>query len=345
MKRLIVAATVLTLLLTTAIWLKIREQERRALEPPGGSGVIEGTAVNLSTKITARISRVAVKAGQAVDASDLLVQLDCDEVKAAIAEGEARVAAADAQQRGAAASTDAAKRATGAAYAQAVAAKKRNAALATRVASAERDVRRLELVGDGITVAQLDQSQAEALSLALEREAQEQLARASSAQAGVAQAQSGAAAASSDAAHATLEQAKASLDRTLLLRRECEIRAPRAAVVEDVYFEEGELASPGTTIVRLVDLDEVTITFYLPNAELAAIAADDAAQVAVDAYPDRVFPGHVTTIATEAAFTPRNIQTRTDRDRLVFPVEVTLANPDHALRPGMPAQVSLVRHE
>ena len=345
MKRLIVAATVLTLLLTTAIWLKIREQERRALEPPGGSGVIEGTAVNLSTKITARISRVAVKAGQAVDASDLLVQLDCDEVKAAIAEGEARVAAADAQQRGAAASTDAAKRATGAAYAQAVAAKKRNAALATRVASAERDVRRLELVGDGITVAQLDQSQAEALSLALEREAQEQLARASSAQAGVAQAQSGAAAASSDAAHATLEQARASLDRTLLLRRECEIRAPRAAVVEDVYFEEGELASPGTTIVRLVDLDEVTITFYLPNAELAAIAADDAAQVAVDAYPDRVFPGHVTTIATEAAFTPRNIQTRTDRDRLVFPVEVTLANPDHALRPGMPAQVSLVRHE
>jgi len=345
MKRLLIAATVLTLLLALAIVLKLRDQEKRLHDPPGGSGVIEGTAIDLSTKITARVTRLAVEEGQAVKKGDVLAELDCDEVKAAIAEGEARVAAAEAQVRGASASTDAAKRATGVAYAQAAAARNRQAALATRVASAERDVQRLQQIGDGITLAQLDQSQAEALSLALEREAQDQVARASSAQASVAQAQSGAAAASTDAASATVEQARAALERTRLLRRECEIRAPRDGVIEQTYLEEGEIAAPGVTLVRLVDLDEVTITFYLPNAELAALATGNAASVVVDAYPDRVFSGRITTIATEAAFTPRNIQTRTDRDRLVFPVEVALANADHALRPGMPAQVSLVRDE
>ena len=61
-----------------------------------------------------------------------------------------------------------------------------------------------------------------------------------------------------------------------------------------------------------------------------------------DAYPGVKFPGHITSIAMEVAFTPRNIQTRTDRDRLVYPVEVTLSNADHRLRPGMPAEVKLV---
>jgi HlyD family secretion protein len=49
----------------------------------------------------------------------------------------------------------------------------------------------------------------------------------------------------------------------------------------------------------------------------------------------------VTTVAAHAEFTPRNIQTRTDRDRLVYPVEVALGNSAGKLRPGMPVQVSL----
>ena len=51
------------------------------------------------------------------------------------------------------------------------------------------------------------------------------------------------------------------------------------------------------------------------------------------------FAGSVRTVALEAAFTPRNVQTRTDRDRLVYPIEVVVPNPEHRLRPGMPAEV------
>jgi HlyD family secretion protein len=93
--------------------------------------------------------------------------------------------------------------------------------------------------------------------------------------------------------------------------------------------------------VKLVDLAEVKATFYLPNAELSAARPGAPAEVVADAYPGEIFRGTIRTVAARAEFTPRNIQTRTDRDRLVYPVEVWLANPDRRLRPGMPVQVQL----
>jgi membrane fusion protein YbhG len=67
-----------------------------------------------------------------------------------------------------------------------------------------------------------------------------------------------------------------------------------------------------------------------------------AAQVTVDSFPGRVFTGKVTFIAQEAQFTPRNVQTKDERATTVFAVRVELANPDHALKPGMPADAVIV---
>jgi len=90
-----------------------------------------------------------------------------------------------------------------------------------------------------------------------------------------------------------------------------------------------------------VDMAEGRATLYLPNAELGATHPGAEASVVADAWPDATFKGSVQTVASQAEFTPRNIQTRTDRDRLVFPVEVVIPNPDGRLRPGMPVQVTL----
>jgi HlyD family secretion protein len=90
-----------------------------------------------------------------------------------------------------------------------------------------------------------------------------------------------------------------------------------------------------------VDLSEVTATFYLPNAEIGAVKPGARAAVVADAYPGEEFEGAVRTVALEAEFTPRNIQTRTDRDRLVYPIEVVVRNRDGKLRAGMPVQVTL----
>lgn len=341
MKRLIIIAVLLTTALVTAIVLKLRAQTAALAGPSGGSGVFEGTDVDVAAEISARVERVEVKKGQAVKRGQLLVVLDCADVNASVADAQARVAAAQANVAAASASAHAAARATGVAWVQAQAAKSRGKALETRQSVAERNVARLVKAGEGITAAALDQNQAEADSLALEQKAAVDTARASAAQASVAAAQGNAAKAGERAAEAAVESAKANLQRTLLLRRECDIRAPRDGVVEEVYLEAGEVAARGAPLLRIVDLDELKITFYLPNAELSAVSKKAAATVTADAYPGISFQGKVTSIAMEAAFTPRNIQTRTDRDRLVYPVEVTVPNSDHRLRPGMPAEVRL----
>jgi HlyD family secretion protein len=129
--------------------------------------------------------------------------------------------------------------------------------------------------------------------------------------------------------------------RGRLLAGESEVRAPRAAEVATLPHEAGELVSPGAVLVRLVDLREVTATFYVPNAEVGSVKPGARAVVVADAWPGEAFEGKVRTVALEAEFTPRNIQTRTDRDRLVYPVEVVVENRDGKLRAGMPVQVSL----
>lgn len=344
MKRLLILALLLTTGLVVAIVLKLRDQRAALLGPPGGSGVIEGTSLDVASQIAARIERVLVKKGDSVEAGQLLSVLDCADVEATIAEVAARVAAAEAQLAGATATKHAARRATGAALAQAAAAKTRGEALETRKSIAERNVARLVKAGDGIAAATLDQTEAEAQSLTLEQRAALDTARASDAQAAVAAAQGNAALAGELAAKANIESVKANLMRAQLLRRECEIHAPRAGVIEEVYLEPGEVAARGAALMRLVDLQQVKLTFYLPNAELGAVTKGKGVTVTVDAYPGERFAGKVSSIAVEAAFTPRNIQTRTDRDRLVFPVEIILANPQMRLRPGMPAEARLEGH-
>jgi multidrug resistance efflux pump len=99
----------------------------------------------------------------------------------------------------------------------------------------------------------------------------------------------------------------------------------------------GELAAPGIALITLADLDQVTLTVYVPENRLGYIQIGQAVEVAVDSFPDRVFVGRVTRIANEAEFTPRNVQTEEERVNMVFAVEVSIPNPDHALKPGMPA--------
>jgi HlyD family secretion protein len=103
-------------------------------------------------------------------------------------------------------------------------------------------------------------------------------------------------------------------------------------------FEPGEVVLPGSRVLTVVDLDEVRSTFYLPNAELAAAASGKRVSVHADPYPGEVFPGTIRHVSSKAEFTPRNVQTREDRDRLVYGVEVTIPNPGRKLRPGMPVE-------
>jgi multidrug efflux pump subunit AcrA (membrane-fusion protein) len=72
------------------------------------------------------------------------------------------------------------------------------------------------------------------------------------------------------------------------------------------------------------------------------VQVDQAVEVQVDSFPDQVFAGRVASIASEAEFTPRNVQTEEERVNMVFAVKVVIPNPDHVLKPGMPADAVIL---
>jgi HlyD family secretion protein len=112
-------------------------------------------------------------------------------------------------------------------------------------------------------------------------------------------------------------------------------------VVERVYFDLGELVPFGATVARVVRTQSVRATFYVPNAEVGKVRVGQSVTVAADAFGAQEFQGTVRRVGLEAEFTPRNVQTRSDRDRLVFPAEVDIINRDELLRAGMPVTVTV----
>jgi multidrug resistance efflux pump len=99
----------------------------------------------------------------------------------------------------------------------------------------------------------------------------------------------------------------------------------------------GETATAGRPMLTIVNLDEVTLVLYIPENRIGQVRIGQQVDVSVDSFPERVFVGRVESIAGEAEFTPRNVQTKEERVNLVFAVDVSIPNPDHALKPGMPA--------
>jgi HlyD family secretion protein len=166
-------------------------------------------------------------------------------------------------------------------------------------------------------------------------------ARAARLQSGAAHAAAQAEAARIDVARTAVAIAEAEAARAQLAVDECTIEAPGAGAVTARLFEPGAVIGPGTPIVTIVDVRTVTATFFLPNAELGRVSLGMPAALRVDAYPDRVFAGVVRRIAAQAEFTSRNVQTREDRDRLVYAVDVAVDNADGALRAGMPGQITI----
>ncbi|HEX9308898.1 MAG TPA: HlyD family efflux transporter periplasmic adaptor subunit [Anaeromyxobacter sp.] len=343
MRRVLVILGVLVVVLAGLISLRLWRQAQALAAPSGGSGEIEGTTVDLSSRVGARILEIPVREGARVRKGDLLVRLDYADPQAQLAEAAARVAAARAQAVAAGAQIQASQRSRVAAGASQEAARAQAAALEAQRDAAERQAKRLAGLTADVAESSIDQTRASATGLAHQTEAVKAQASASGEQVRSAEVGVRASVAQAEAAAAQVNAAEASVARVAILVGECELRAPRDAEVSTLPHEAGELVAAGAVLARLVDLSEVKATFYLPNAEVGAVKPGAKATVVADAWPDESFEGTVRTVALEAEFTPRNIQTRSDRDRLVYPVEVTVVNRDGKLRAGMPVQVTLPR--
>ena len=144
----------------------------------------------------------------------------------------------------------------------------------------------------------------------------------------------------SSATHLT-EQNKASIELIQVNIDNSVIKSPINGLVLSKNTEIGEVVMPGSSLLTLGDLYHPWVKIYIKETDLGKVKLGQKAQVKIDTYPDKVFEGKVTYISSQAEFTPKNIQTKEERVKLVFGIKVSLDNPLQILKPGMPADVIL----
>ena len=142
-------------------------------------------------------------------------------------------------------------------------------------------------------------------------------------------------------AEAQVRQAQDALAVLQVQASKLTIASPMNGIVAQRAAHVGEIAAPGASLLTVTQIDPVRLTIYVPEARLGQIKLGDEIGVQVDSIPGRVIKGKVIYIATQAEFTPRNVQTKDQRVNTVFAVKLQIANPDSALKPGMPADATL----
>ena len=117
--------------------------------------------------------------------------------------------------------------------------------------------------------------------------------------------------------------------------------SPIDGVVLVKSAEIGEVLAAGTTVVSVGDIDHPWLRGYINEPDLGRIKLGDTAQITTDSFPGKTYPGRISFIASEAEFTPKQIQTREERVKLVYRIKIEAANPRHELKSNMPVEADI----
>ena len=136
---------------------------------------------------------------------------------------------------------------------------------------------------------------------------------------------------------ANLDQSEAAISLIEKNISDCYITAPISGQIVNRFVEKSEIVSFLSSLFKIIDLTDSELTIYVNEVDLAYIQLKQSVSVNIDAYTDKSFSGIISFISPESEFTPKNIQTKDERTKLVFAVKVKIDNPDKVLKPGMPA--------
>lgn len=143
-------------------------------------------------------------------------------------------------------------------------------------------------------------------------------------------------------ARAQVEQAQAALAVLEAQRAKLTIRSPISGLVTSRSAHVGEMAVPGVTLLTVAALDTVQMVVYIPEDQIGWVRLGQRVEVRVDSFPGQIFSGQVVYISPKAEFTPKNVQTQRERVNTVFAVRLKMPNPEHKLKPGMPADATII---
>jgi HlyD family secretion protein len=339
-QRLLFAAIIVVLVLAGLYaWQRLKP----AALPEGfvmGNGRIEGTEVEIATKTAGRISEVLLKEGDFAEPGQIVARMDTQTQEAELRQMQAKIKQAESAT---ATSSAVSSQRQGAKVSAAALLAQRQQAKATALASvaqcesevtfAESELKRSqEMVAKGFVTQQrlesdktrLQTAQA-ALAAAQSRVAEAQAAI-EAAQSQLLEAQSAIDASKSqvsearssvDAAVAAAEKIKADIDDAIL-------RTSRGGRVQYRMAEPGEVLSAGGRVLAILDITDVYMTFFLPETVAGKVAIGAEARLVLDAAPQYVIPAKISFVASEAQFTPKTVETTTERQKLVFRVKAQI---------------------
>jgi HlyD family secretion protein len=322
-KRIVPVVLVALLVLVAVFVIRARRgSERAALY----SGTVEATEAQLGFTVTGRIDSLFVQEGDAVQPGRLLAVLDRSERRArreqAAAQASAAASLLEEMERGSRREEVAQARAA------------RDAAQ-DRFSDAQRDLERARQLHDGGAVSQeaLDKA-----TLGVDV-ARNQLAQAAETLRLVA---SGPRAERIAAQRAVLAQAEAAVREHDAALANMTLRASFGGVVTVRHRELGEIVPAGSPVLTVMNRDDRWVRIYVREDRVGAVHLGEPASISTDTYPGKNYTGQVVFIASEAEFTPKNVQTAAERVKLVYAVKVRVgSDPGYDLKPGMPADVRL----
>jgi multidrug resistance efflux pump len=144
-------------------------------------------------------------------------------------------------------------------------------------------------------------------------------------------------------AQGAVNQAEANLALLDTQLKKLTVYAPMDGVILTRNVEPGEFVQPGAAAITMANLNELTITVYVPEDRYGEISLGQKATVTVDSFPNTTFTASISSISDQAEFTPRNVQTVQGRSATVYAVKLEVSDPEGKLKLGMPADVVFIK--
>ncbi len=278
-----------------------------------GNGRLEATEVDVAARLAGRVLDVLVREGDFVTAGQPVARMQVDSLEAQRAEAQA--SRDQAQQAAAAAEAQVRLRQADVATSQ--------AQVAQREAELDAAMRRLDrsetLSRQGVVSMQvLDDDRASVRGA-------EAVLNASRAQVAAARAAVAAAKAQVVGSQSSVRAAEATIERIESDIRDSELKAPRDGRVQIIVAQPGEVLAAGGRVLNLLDVSDVYMTFFVPETVAGRVAIGSEARILIDAAPGVVVPATVSFVASQAQFTPKTVETASERQKLMFRVRAQIA--------------------
>jgi len=313
-------------LVAVAIALKLTVFKAEDAANLGASGTVEATEARLGFQAPGRIQSIRVREGDQVRAGDTLAVLDHTELQARRTQATAALAAAEAVL---------AELRAGSRSEERVTAQEAVRTATTRLADAQREFDRTRRLHEAGAVSQEQYERARLQLEVLEGQQTQAEQQAQLVQTGPRAERIAGQVALVAQARGAVAQIDATLTNAMIV-------APFGGVVTVKDREVGETVAAGAPVLSIMNLGERWVRIYIPEDRVGAVRLGQAAEITADTYRDRRYGGEVSFIASQAEFTPRNVQTREERVKLVYAVKVRITQDStFDLKPGIPADVRL----